>query len=84
MLGPVAGGLVLTALPEVLRALARVGGLPEPIAQFLVDGRLIVYGVLLALGCVFFPRGLVTPELVYRRVAARARRQAAELEATAS
>ena len=52
--------------------------------QFLVDGRLIVYGVLLALACVFFPRGLVTPELVYRRVAARARRQAVELEGTAS
>src|SRR5262245_44487146 len=35
--GPVAGGLVLTALPEVLRAAAGVAGLPAWLAQLLRD-----------------------------------------------
>jgi branched-chain amino acid transport system permease protein len=65
--GPVAGGLVLTALPEVLRAAADVAGMPAWLAQFLRDGRLIVVGVLLALGAVFFPNGLVTPGLLRGR-----------------
>jgi branched-chain amino acid transport system permease protein len=59
--GPVAGGLVLTALPEVLRAAADVGGVPGWLAQFLRDGRLILVGVLMAVGTVFFPSGLITP-----------------------
>ena len=59
--GPVVGGLVLTALPEVLRGVADIGGLPAWLAQFLRDGRLIIFGVLIALGTVFFPHGLITP-----------------------
>ena len=35
-------------------------------AQFLVDGRLIIYGVLIAVGAVFFPQGLITPDLLSR------------------
>ncbi|HEX2440426.1 MAG TPA: branched-chain amino acid ABC transporter permease [Methylomirabilota bacterium] len=68
--GPVVGGLVLTALPEVLRGLADLGGLPAWFAQFLRDGRLIIFGVLIALGTVFFPHGLITPA-VLRRFARR-------------
>ena len=64
--GPVVGGLVLTALPEVLRALAGVGGLPPWFAQLLRDGRLIIFGLLIALGTVFFPQGLITPDLLNR------------------
>ena len=62
--GPVVGGLVLTALPEVLRAMADVGGLPAWLARFLKEGRLIIFGALIAVGSVFFPRGLITPELL--------------------
>jgi branched-chain amino acid transport system permease protein len=67
--GPVVGGLVLTALPEVLRAVAGVVGLPAWLAQFLRDGRLIIFGVLIAVGAVFFPQGLITPDLLERRKA---------------
>jgi branched-chain amino acid transport system permease protein len=65
--GPVVGGLVLTALPELLRALAGIGVLPSWLAQLLRDGRLIIYGVLIAVGAVFFPHGLITPGLLDRQ-----------------
>ncbi|MBK9943862.1 MAG: branched-chain amino acid ABC transporter permease [Kouleothrix sp.] len=64
--GPVVGGLVLTALPELLRALAGLGGLPAWLVQFLRDGRLIIFGLLIALGTVFFPQGLITPDMLSR------------------
>jgi branched-chain amino acid transport system permease protein len=65
--GPIVGGLVLTALPELLRAVAGIVGLPSWMAQLLRDGRLIIYGVLIAVGAVFFPHGLITPDLLTRR-----------------
>jgi branched-chain amino acid transport system permease protein len=65
--GPIVGGLALTLLPELLRALADLSGLPPWLSQFLRDGRLIIYGVLLAIGTVFFPRGIITPELLQTR-----------------
>ncbi|MEZ2229960.1 MAG: hypothetical protein ACBR50_27250 [Microcoleus sp.] len=40
--------------------------LPVWLAQFLRDGGLIVFGVLIVLGTIFFPQGLVTPELLKR------------------
>ncbi|PIG92411.1 branched-chain amino acid ABC transporter permease [Gloeocapsopsis sp. IPPAS B-1203] len=61
--GPVLGGMVFTALPEVLRAIADTAGLPVTLAQFLRDGRLIIFGLLIVVGTIFFPQGLVTPEL---------------------
>ena len=64
--GPVVGGMVLTALPEVLRAFAGVPGLPQWLAQFLQDGRLVIYGLLIVLGTIFYPQGLITPELLHR------------------
>jgi branched-chain amino acid transport system permease protein len=67
VIGPVVGGLALTALPELLRAVAGVAGLPGWVAQLLRDGRLIIYGVLIAVGAVFFPQGLITPALLARR-----------------
>jgi branched-chain amino acid transport system permease protein len=60
-LGPVLGGMVFTALPEVLRAAADIPGLPLWLAQFLRDGRLIIFGLLIVLGTIFFPQGLVSP-----------------------
>ncbi len=78
--GPVVGGLVLTALPEALRGMADVGGLPAWFAQFLRDGRLIIFGVLIALGTVFFPHGLITPGLL-QRIGWRRRRKAAAASA---
>lgn len=66
-LGPVMGGLLLTALPEVLRALAGASFLPPFLTEFLTEGRLIIYGLLIVLGTLFFPQGLITPELLKRR-----------------
>lgn len=47
-LGPVLGGLVLTALPELLRSVG--------------DLRLIVFGLVILVGPILAPQGLVTPE----------------------
>jgi len=63
VVGPVVGGMVFTALPEILRAAADTPGLPLWLAQFLRDGRLILFGLLIVLGTIFFPQGLVTPNL---------------------
>jgi branched-chain amino acid transport system permease protein len=60
--GPVLGGIVFTALPEILRATADIPGLPIGLAQFLRDGRLILFGALIVVGTIFFPHGLVNPE----------------------
>lgn len=65
-LGPVVGGMVLTALPEVLRAIAGIANLPGWLAQFLQDGRLIIFGLLIVLSSVFYPQGIITPELLKR------------------
>ena len=46
--GPVLGGLLLTALPELLRPVG--------------DLRLILFGAVILLGPLFFPQGLVTAE----------------------
>jgi branched-chain amino acid transport system permease protein len=62
--GPVVGGMVLTALPEVLRGLAGVSGLPLWLAQFLRDGRLIIFGIIIVICSVFYPQGIITPELL--------------------
>ncbi|MEH2394337.1 MAG: branched-chain amino acid ABC transporter permease [Nostoc sp.] len=66
-LGPVVGGIVFTALPEILRSLADTGGLPNWLAQFLRDGRLIIFGLLIVIGTIFFPQGLITPDFFQRR-----------------
>ncbi|OKH39257.1 branched-chain amino acid ABC transporter permease [Calothrix sp. HK-06] len=68
-LGSVVGAMVFTALPEVLRGLADTGGLPVWLAQFLRDGRLIIFGVLIVVGTIFFPQGLVTPRVFKGRTA---------------
>ncbi len=65
--GPVVGGMVFTALPEILRAIADINGLPLWLTQFLKDGRLIIFGFLIIIGTIFFPQGLVTPDLLKRR-----------------
>ncbi|BAY07811.1 branched-chain amino acid ABC transporter permease [Calothrix sp. NIES-2098] len=66
-LGSIVGGMVFTALPEVLRSLADTGGLPNWLAQFLRDGRLIIFGLLIVVGTIFFPQGLVTPDILKKR-----------------
>lgn len=68
--GPLVGGLVLTALPELLRSAAGIGILPGWLAQLLTDGRLIIYGLLIAVGTIFFPQGLITPGM-FRRARVR-------------
>ena len=51
-LGPVIGVLLLTALPELLRPVG--------------DLRLVLFGLVILLGPVFFPQGLITPALLER------------------
>lgn len=65
-IGPVLGGIILTALPEVLRAIAGTSGLPPELAHFLRDGRLIIFGFLIVVGSIFYPQGMITPELLRR------------------
>jgi branched-chain amino acid transport system permease protein len=62
-LGSVVGGMAFTALPEVLRSLADTGGLPIWLSQFLKEGRLIIFGLLIVVGTIFFPQGLITPDI---------------------
>lgn len=70
-IGPVIGAMVLTALPEFLRTASGTAGLPPALANFLKDGRLIIYGVLIVLGTIFFAKGLITPALWERRKPAK-------------
>ncbi|MBD3884374.1 branched-chain amino acid ABC transporter permease [Phormidium tenue FACHB-886] len=64
--GAVVGGMMLTALPEVLRAMSSIGSLPLWLAQFLRDGRLIIFGLLIVITSVFYPQGIITPDLLQR------------------
>lgn len=73
--GPVLGGMVLTALPEALRAMAGISGLPIWLAQFLRDGRLIIFGLLIVVGSVFYPQGIITPDLLKRLKPLKQQRQ---------
>lgn len=66
-LGPVLGGMVFTALPEVLRAIADIPNLPIWLANFLRDGRLIIFGLLIVIGTIFFPKGLINPDWFRKR-----------------
>lgn len=65
-LGPVLGGMVFTALPEILRAVGDTAGLPLWFASFLKDGRLIIFGLLIVVGTIFFPQGLVSIAAIKR------------------
>lgn len=60
--GPVIAAIILTILPEMLRAGSNIPWLTE----FLQNGRLILYGVLLTGGALFFPQGIITPRLISR------------------
>ncbi|MCS6960117.1 MAG: branched-chain amino acid ABC transporter permease [Pseudanabaenaceae cyanobacterium SKYGB_i_bin29] len=60
--GPVLGGIFLTALPEILRQLGGVTFFPPFLSQFFREGRLIIFGLLLILGSIYFPQGLVRPQ----------------------
>ena len=62
--GPVVGGIILTALPEVLRGISSISGVPLWLGQFLKDGRLIIFGVLIVIGTIFYPKGIITPEFL--------------------
>jgi branched-chain amino acid transport system permease protein len=65
-IGPIIGGMVLTALPEVLRMIAGTAGLPLWLADFFRDGRLIIFGFLIVIGSIFYPHGIITLELIHR------------------
>ena len=51
-LGPVFGGMLLTALPELLRPVG--------------DARLVLFGLVILLGPLVVPQGLITPALLER------------------
>ena len=71
-LGPIVGGMLLTALPEFLRAAAGLPMLPVWLGPLLRDGRTIIYGILIVLVVVVFPQGLITPDLFRRKEAGKA------------
>ena len=72
-IGPVVGGFVLTAIPELLRGLSdAVNGTPA-LSSAIKDGRPFVYGLLMVIVCIYFPRGLVSPKLLERFVPRRLR-----------
>lgn len=60
--GPVFGAILLTLLPELLRANSGA----QWLSDFLQNGRLIVYGGLLTAAALFFPQGIITPRLLGR------------------
>ena len=62
--GPIVGAFLLTLLPEALRTLARQ--FDGSTAQIIEDGRPFVYGLLMVLCCIFFPKGLVPPTVTNR------------------
>jgi branched-chain amino acid transport system permease protein len=37
---------------------------PLWLGQFLKDGRLIIFGVLIVVGTIFYPKGIITPEFL--------------------
>ena len=67
VLGPIVGGMLLTALPEVLRAAAGLPMLPPWLGPLLRDGRTIIYGILIVLVVIVFPQGLIPPNLFRRK-----------------
>src|SRR3989442_3767663 len=52
--GPVVGGLVLTALPEALRGIADVGGVPPWLTPILPHWPVRIFRLLVAIGTGFF------------------------------
>jgi branched-chain amino acid transport system permease protein len=66
-IGPVVGGMILTALPELLRFIGGIDRLPQSAKDLLLNGRLIIFGVLIVLGTIFFPQGIITPKLWERK-----------------
>ncbi|MFN3362020.1 MAG: branched-chain amino acid ABC transporter permease, partial [Pseudanabaenaceae cyanobacterium] len=60
--GPVLGGICLTALPEILRQLGGIDFFHPFLRQFLQEGRLIIFGLLLILGSIYFPQGIIQPQ----------------------
>jgi branched-chain amino acid transport system permease protein len=65
-LGPILGGFVLTATPELLRWVSGWDFLPKSISEAVKNGRPFVYGLLMVLVCIFFPQGLAAPKIVDR------------------
>mgnify|MGYP003705411391 CR=1 FL=1 len=53
-----AAAALLTILPELLRALANLEGLPAPVRDF-VSNRMILYSVLLIILMIARPQGLL-------------------------
>jgi branched-chain amino acid transport system permease protein len=67
-LGPVTGGIIVTAIPEVLRAIASQPGISPALAKLIADSRLIIFGILITAGAITFPQGLINPDF-FRRFA---------------
>jgi branched-chain amino acid transport system permease protein len=65
-LGPIVGGIVLTAIPELLRWFSDREFLPTSLAKAIKDGRPFVYGLLMVLVCIYFPQGLISQRFLER------------------
>lgn len=67
-LGPVTGGIIVTALPEILRGIASQPGMNPVLSKVIADSRLIIFGLLITAGAIAFPQGLISPDY-FRRFA---------------
>lgn len=65
-LGPIVGGILLTAIPELLRWFSDRPFLPTSLAKAVKDGRPFVYGLLMVLVCIYFPQGLISQKFLER------------------
>ena len=64
--GPIVGGFVLTAIPELLRWVGDREFLPKSVSEPIKNGRPFVYGLMMVLVCIYFSQGLATPRLIDR------------------
>lgn len=80
-LGPIVGGIVLTAIPELLRWFSDRTFLPTSLAKAIKDGRPFVYGLLMVLVCIYFPQGLISQKFL-ERIYPRRRRSSGLVSAT--
>lgn len=64
--GAVVGGMLISVLPELLRALAGTPGISDALRKAIADSRLIIFGVLITLCAITFPQGLINPDFFTR------------------
>jgi branched-chain amino acid transport system permease protein len=63
-LGPIVGGMAITGLFELLRAVAGIDSMSESFRDVLLNVSPFIQGLIMVLACVFLSKGLIPPKLV--------------------